>query len=240
MAVIPKPAFPNVPQLPGVPQLPRSPQFPAAPTPVLALGLALGRLWQAIFSQPQWAIYKSNPPQAQDTSDAGLGTVTIESDRTAVVKPDSFGEFTFRNEWSVVDVPLQDGEFASYNKVNQPYEIMVRMYKGGTKEARQAFIDSIIAIAGDLQLYDIVTPEKVYLNVNVTRWEQSRRGARGAYFLSEVDLYFREIRTVTAAYTTTAVTTSNAQNPSAEPVTNVGVVQAQPTDVTVEEAEAIP
>lgn len=235
MALIPKPPFPNVPRLPGVPQLPRSPAFPPAPAPILALGLALGRLWQSIFAQPQWAIYKSNTPDAQDTGDTGLGTVTVTSDRVAVVKPDSFGEFQYRNEWSVADVPLQDGDFASFNKVAQPFEIMVRMYKGGTKEARQRFIDSIIAIAGDLQLYDIVTPEKVYLNVNVTRWEQARRGPRGANFLSEVDLYFREIRSVTATYTTTAVVTQNAQNPSAEPVVNTGIVQAQPTDVLPED-----
>jgi len=69
------------------------------------------------------------------------------------------------------------------------------------------------------------------------RYEVTRRGARGAYFLSEVDLYFREIRTVTAAYTSTAVTTQNAQNPSAQSVTNTGNVQAQPTTLKTGELQ---
>jgi hypothetical protein len=225
MALIPKPQFPNVPRLPGVPQLARSPLFPPAPAAVVGLGLALGRLWQAIFAQPQWAIYKANKPQK--ASD-GLEEVTVTAERVPVVVPDSFGEFSYRNEWAVSDFPVQDGAFASYNKVAQPFEIVLRLYKGGSKEARKRFLDSIEAIAGTLDLYDILTPERTYLNVNVTRFEIMRRGEKGAYFLSEVDVYFREIRQVTASYTTTATTTENAQNPSAAPAVNTGVVQAAP------------
>jgi len=235
MAIIPKPPFPNVPKAPGVPQLARSNLFPASPGPVIGLALALGKLWQSIFAQPQWGIYKTNPPNTKDAS--GIETVTIVAKRTPVVVPDSFGEFAYRNEWAVSDFPVQEGAFANYDKVSQPFEIMVRLYKGGTKEARKKFLDSIEAIAGTLDLYDIVTPEKSYVGVNVMRYEVTRRGARGAYFLSEVDLYFREIRTVTAAYTSTAVTTQNAQNPSAQSVTNTGSVQAQPTTLKTGELQ---
>lgn len=232
MAIIPKLKFPNVPKLPGVPQLARSPLFPPAPAPVLGLALALGKLWQSIFAQPQWAIYRANQPRGGGVV-VTVGGVSVRStnptqtDRTPVVVPDSFGEFSYRNEWSVADFPVQDGAFASYDKVSNPFEIVIRMYKGGSKQARKRFLDSIEAIAGTLELYDIVTPERTYLNVNVTRYELSRRGAGGAYFLSEVDLFFREIRTVTASYSATAVETQNAQDPSAAPVVNTGSVQGQ-------------
>lgn len=238
MAIIPKPPFPNVPKLPGVPQLVRSNLFPPAPSPVLALGFALGALWQAIFATPQWGIYRSVIPTRQATAntDNELEEVTVVAKRLPVVVPDSFGEFSYRNEWSLSDFPVQQGAFASYNKVSQPYEIVVRLRKGGTKEARKQFLDSIDAITDSLQLFDIVTPEKTYLNVNIVRYELSRRGAGGAFFLSEVDLYFREIRQVTSTYTTTAVVTQNAQNASAVSVVNTGVVQAQPTTLTAEGA----
>lgn len=228
MALIPKPQFPNVPKLAGVPQLARSLQFPAAPAAVVGLGLALGKLWQSIFAQPQWAIYKANVPKKASDATDGLDEVTVVAQRVPVVVPDSFGEFSYRNEWAVSDFPVQQGAFASYNKVAQPYEITLRLYKGGTKEARKRFLDSIEAIAGTLTLYDIVTPERTYLNVNVTRYEVMRRGASGAYFLSEVDVYFREIREVSATYTNTSTTTEHAQNPSAASVLNNGLVQAVP------------
>lgn len=229
MAIIPKLPFPNVPKLPGVPQLARSNLFPPGPPPILGLAVALGKLWQSIFAQPQWGIYK--PGGSNTTNAGGIFDPQARTADTLMVKPDSFGEFSYRNEWSVSDFPTQDGAFASYDKVNNPFEISVRMYKGGTKQARKKFLDSIEAIAGTLDLYKIITPEHVYLSVNVTRFEISRRGPRGAYMLSEVDLYFREIRIVTAAYSSTATTTQNAQQPSAAPVVNTGKVLAQPVDI---------
>lgn len=231
MAIIPKPAFPNVPKLPGVPQLPRSLNFPAAPPPVVGIALALGRLWQALFSQPAWAVYKQ-AEVAPETNDDGVETVTVIADRQPVIKPDSFLDFGYRNEYTVSDYPVQDGGFASYDKVANPFEIVLRMTKGGSQQERKTFLDACDAIQGTLDLYDILTPEKTYLGVNVLRFELVRKGNRGAYFFAEVDMYFREIRTVTATYSTTAVTTENAQNPSAEPATNTGTVQGQPTDAT--------
>jgi hypothetical protein len=238
MALIPKSLFPNVPKLPGVPQLRRSPQFPAGPPPILGIALALGRLWQALFSQPEWAIYKQVQPASgaprRDSDGTLIVDITRGADdaRQAVVKPDSFLEFGYRNEYSISDYPVQAGGFASYDKVNNPYEIVLRMSKGGSKQERKQFIDSLDNIVGTLELYDILTPEKVFIGVNVLRYEIARRGNRAAYFFTEVDLYFREIRTVTATYSSTAVTTEDAQDPSAAPVSNIGTVQGQPTTAT--------
>lgn len=227
MAVIPKPPFPNVPNVAGVPQLSRSLNFPPAPLPVLGLALALGKLWQSIFAQPQWGIYKSNPGGTQDAVGDDIPTVRVVATRVPVVVPDSFGEFSYRNKFNMSDYPVQDGGFASYNKVNNPFEITLRLYKGGTKEERKKFLDSLDAIAGTLTLYDIITPEKTYLNVNVMEIEIARRGPRGAFFLSEVDVIFREIRQVTASYTTTSTLTLQAQNVDALPPINTGSIQAQ-------------
>lgn len=240
MAIIPKSPFPNVPNLPGVPQVARSFQFPAAPPPILGTALAIGKLWQSIFTQPQWAIYKKLPPPkpAQPQRDStGALIISINSNptpkRVPVVVPDSFLEFSYKNKWNVSDFSVQQGAFASYNKVANPFEVTLRLAKGGSKEDRKKFLDSIDAIVGDLEFYDIITPEKSYLNVNIVDNEIVRRGPRGANFLAEVDIIFREIREVTATYSNTSVTTQDAQDPSAAPVTNAGSVQAQPTTTSI-------
>ena len=235
MPFIPKPQFPNVPKLPGVPQLLRNPQFPPGPPPILNAVLAVGRLWQALFTQPLWAIYKQAEEQPTET-DEGVEGVTVTADREPVVVPDSFLTFGVRNEWTVSDYPVQRGAFMNYNKVANPFETVVRMSKGGSLQQRKAFLDSLDAIAGTLDLYDILTPEKTYLGVNVLRYEIARQGAKGAYFFSEVDVYFREIRQVTATYTTSAADTANAQDPSALPVNNTGTVQPQTTPLTPDTA----
>jgi hypothetical protein len=231
MAFIPKPQFPNVPKLPGVPQLLRNPQFPAGPPPVVGAAIAIGRLWQALFTQPLWAIYKQAEAEPTET-DEGVEQVTVTADREPVVVPDSFLSFNWRNEYSVSDYPVQRGAFMSYNKVANPFETALRLSKGGTLQQRKAFLESLDAIAGTLDLYDILTPEKTYIGVNVLRCEIARQGAKGAYFFAEVDVYFREIRQVESQYTTTSADTANAQSPSALPVQNVGTVPAQTSAVT--------
>lgn len=224
MPLIPKPQFPNVPNAPGVPQLARIPTLGPTPGSIAFLGSALGVLFTAIFAKPTWAIYKSLPANTVDAS--GITTMTVQGDRKPVVVPDSFGEFSYKQGFEVSDFPVQSGGFASYNKVATPFEATIRMYKGGTQTDRTDFLNSINAILSTLDTYDIITPDQSYLNVNVFNFELARRGPKGAQFLTEVDLYFREIRDVTATYSNTAVVTVNAKNPDATPPVNGGAVQA--------------
>lgn len=226
MAIIPKPPFPNVPNLPGVPQVPRLPSVtPTTIASISAISLGQFALWKSLFAKPTWAIYKAQTQVKK--SDDGLEEVIVSAKRLPVVVPDSFGEFTYRNEWSICEHPVEQGNFNSYNKVANSFEASVRMNKGGSQQARKDFLSSIDAIQGTLDLYDIITPEHVYLSVNVLRYELVRTGARGAYFLTGVELYFREIRETTSVYTTTGVGTQDSKNISAKPVTNTGVVQPQ-------------
>ena len=243
MALIPKPQFPNVPKLPGVPQLLRSPLFPAGPPPILGAAIALGRLWQALFTQPLWAIYKQPEPAPQVNED-GVETVTVTAQRKPVVVPDSFLDFDYTNEYSVSDYPVQGGGFASYNKVANPFETFVRLSKGGSKQDRKKFLDSLDAIVGTLDLYDILTPEKTFTSVNVLRWEIHRKGNQGANFFAEVNVYFREIRTVSATYTNTSLESPTliafAKQASANVVQNIGTVQAQLAERLTPEGLGIP
>jgi len=220
MALIPKPAFPDVPQLPGVPQVPRSALFPPQLAPSLSPSPAAGQLQQSTLVKPQWGIFASD----------GV---------TQVVVPDSILDFGYRTEWNVSTFPVQNGSFADYNKVANPFEIIVRLSKGGDVTVRKAFLDSLAAVAKTLDLYTILTPEHTYLNCNVIRYEVSRRGVQGAYFFADVDVFFREIRQVTPQYSNTSTATENAQNSSAIPSTNQGKVQTAPTMATFNSATSV-
>jgi len=212
VAVIPKVLYPDVPQLPGVPQLRR-----AATGAALRAGGALvtsllaparsGRLWHPPQSETRWGVYNAK--------------------HELVLHPDSILDFDQRNEWSLPTYPLQSGSFSNYNKVNLPFEISVRVSKGGTRQQRTLFLEEIAKISATLDLYTILTPERSYLNCNIVRYEVSRRGAAGAYFLTDVDLFFREIRQTTPQVANPDADTTDAQNPDARPPVAQGTRQTQ-------------
>lgn len=232
---MPRYQFPNVPQAPGVPQMTRSPAFPNTTPPLLGTALALGRLVLALTRSSGWGIFRdfSN----EDTADRkrndqrraeGLPPIlNIVGDRELpVLVPDSFLDFGFRQEWSVTTAPTENGGFATYNKVNNPFETQVRVMVAGSLRKRTEFLQKLQEIAGDLRLYRIVTPEQAYLGCNISRYEITRKKESGAYLLSEIDIFFTEIRSVVSEYTNTTFNTGDAKQASAESIKNSGTVAA--------------
>lgn len=168
----------------------------AGPLDILLGGDVLGFLGGA--QQMQWGIYKDGQP---------------------VIEAESCVSMDYRKEWVVADYQQEEGAFASYDKVEMPYESRVRFATGGSVLDRQAFLDSIEAIAGDLELYDVVTPERVYESANVTHYDYRRTATQGMGLL-QVDISLLEIRvTAEQDFTTTAA-------PSGAATQNGGTVQA--------------
>lgn len=235
---MPRYPYPDVANLPGVPQLNRSSAFPTSTPPVLSGALALGRVLLAILQKNVWAIYRDRTAEQaaeerrinelnNDDDPDTVGELTSAASNPPVLVPDSFRTFTFKNEWSVTDAPTEDGGFASYNKVNNPFEVVLRMTKSGSRRDRTEFLEKLDAIARSLDLYKVVTPERTYYSLNVIRYEIRRDEARGAFWMSEIDVYFREIRSVTSEYIASGASTTFARTPGAAPIVNNGTVQPQ-------------
>ena len=216
--LIVKNPFPDVPLLPGVPLLARAALTATVDvnaaillaTQLVTIPPILDVLSQAARSKPVWGVFDSN--------------------NNKVVSPDNFMSFDFRQEYSVSNFPVQNGQFASYNKVAHPFDTSVVMTKGGSENDRTAFILACEAVAASLNLYTIRTPEKSYLNCNVNRMEMSRKEAKGAFFVS-IELFFTQIIQVDAQYSadgTQGTSTANASVPSAIPSANQGTIQAVP------------
>jgi hypothetical protein len=116
------------------------------------------------------------------------------------------------------DYPLEKGAFESYNKVSTPFSAKIRFASGGSEQEREALLTSVATIASTLELYDLVTPEKTYSNVNVEHYEWARSSHNGVGMI-QVEIWVLEIRQ-------NAVTTfSNTQSPAAADPVNGGSVQ---------------
>lgn len=187
-------AFPNVPNVPGVPPLPRDP-FAIAAGVVLLAADAIGIFGTSL--NPEWGIFKSGVP---------------------VVIADNVVSVDFKRDWNLADFPIEQGAFESYDKVQVPFDARVRFSAGGAAEDREALLISVQRVAASLDLFDVVTPEITYTNVNVVHYDY-RRQARGGLGLLVVDVWCQEVRVTATA------TFSNTQAPASASAVNDGTVQ---------------
>ena len=201
--IIPKPLYPLVPNVPGVPALLRG---GAAVVATLTGGLI-------------------NPNPALDElfgADPVLWGIFESLTGNTLVIADSIVSFDYRNASRLADYPQEAGAFASYNKVNNPFDIKIRMTRSGSASDRALFIAALDAAADSLTLYDVRTPEKQFKNVNIEGWDYRREGTNGAYIII-ADVNLREIRqTATSGYS------QAPQSPSASDPKAQGQVQADP------------
>ena len=220
--IIPKLPFPDVPNLPGVPLLARA-TLSAIIDVTTVINIArvfqtqapVDVLFHATKAKPVWGVFKNGQ---------------------RVIDADNVLEFGYRSEFAVSNFPVQNDAFASYNKVKKPFENSVVLTKGKTQADRTTFLNQCQTVADSFELFDIFTPEKHYLNCNVTRLEFARKETRGAFFIV-AELFFTQIQQIDAQYSTNGTqgtSTANAKAPPAIPPVNQGTIQAQPPDAANE------
>lgn len=217
--------------IPGVPAL----KVPFTQSLISFGAILVADAFQSAFLQ-RWGIY--------DTS----GNLVLE--------PDSFVGMDFMNNWQVSDYPVEQGSFASYNKVATPYGATVSVAKGGSQTDRNAFLEQLDIIADSLAPYSIVTPEKTYINATIERYDYERRTRNGAGMIF-AHIRLKEIRNTaqiqytntragtqisstvpasakTNSTTSTGVASASAtQSPSAQATINQGQVSTKPVSATV-------
>jgi hypothetical protein len=196
----------NVPNAPGIPPMVRN------------VFTDISRVQGVIAGvQNTIAFFKGRSP---------LPTWGIFDDKfNSMVDADSIVGFNVRREASIPNYPKQGGQFFNYDKVVLPFTSGVRISKGGTLTDRANLLRQLETLFASLGKFTIVTPERSYLNVNLGTYAVTRMDKDQAFFLTDVELLFTEVQSVTALFTNTDTDTTKAQNPSAQPTDNRGVVQ---------------
>lgn len=198
-----KPLFPDVPNVLGVPALRRLGTGKQLTT--LTISRILQRILLRRFTKSGvWGLY---------------------DDRGVVVQCDSIFSFDFKADSKITEIPLQNGSFAAYNKVQMPDTQIIRMVKTGSDDVRNNFLSAIDKAKKSTALYSIVTPEKTYLNVNVEGYDYRRTAQDGVSILT-VDVRIKEIRQVTPSFITARLT--DVKNPAAFSPQSNGLVQPLP------------
>ena len=177
----------DIPDVPGVPSLPSY-----GANPVLLFSDVVSSILDFFSSGPGWGIYL-NGAQAFPYN--------------------SILDFDFKQDYSVADYPVEPdsdqsaGSFQSYDKVQLPFDVRVRVASGPDESDRQALLVAARAAAADLNLYEVVAPEDTYPNCNITHVDWKRTNVNGVG-LVVVDFWFQQIRQ------TATSTFSNTQTPA--------------------------
>ena len=185
--------MPDIPRVPGVPAL-----TSYAPNAINLLLRDVIPIAIAALGGPQWGIFWNGIP---------------------VLPADTIVTFDFRKDYAIADYPIENGGFQSYDKVAQPADIRVRAACGGGVLKRQAFITAIDLITPTLNIYDVVTPEKVFLGYNFSHVDWTRRADNVGIIVA--DIWLTEIRETAQA------TFTNTQSPTIQGPQGLGSVQPQ-------------
>ena len=160
------------------------PNIPKLPTNISGALIQFGgaALINAVFGN-YWGIFGQN------------GIPLLLADNVTAIKHTSASKVT--------NAPVEQGSFASYNKVDDPFTMTVQMTKGsGGVVMRGAFLALVDALAKSNDLYMVITPEAVYPNMAITGYDYAREASDGARLL-KVNIHLAEVRQVKVKYTKT-------------------------------------
>lgn len=169
--------------------IPGLPALPAGVTVFVdAVLLTADTISLAPSNAPQWGLFNS--------------------DGDPVVIADNLIAFEYKQDFSISNYPVEQGQFSSFNKVQRPFEVRLRFSTGGSQPDREALLNSIQAIVGDTNLYTAVTPEAVYQSLNLTHQEYRRTSANGVGLIS-VDVWCEQVRSTAQLQNSNTATTSS-------------------------------
>ncbi len=240
--------YPDVPPLPGVPPISRLANQGiavglAVAAELYALYLKFRNtpvIYNKLKPRPAlWGIlYSTSNPVGFSTSQSYASSAVITTNfftpNTASVvqtpitkttlngkyalKPDSFIDFEYKEDHKIPNYPIQNGGFASYNKVTLPYEIKLRVTKGGLGNnvySIVSFLNKIEILLSSTAILTVTTPDCVYNSVSLIHFDYRKESINGATLLI-ADLTFQEVRVVVApsnpcASPNSVATTKNGQ-----------------------------
>lgn len=145
---------------------------------------------------------------------------------TPVILADTVTEMGYKQDWAIADYPVERGGFETYDKVNTPFVVHLQFATGGTEDRRRAMLNSFAAIGDTLTLFNVVTPEMVYIGVNLQSYNY-RRATKNGVGLMIVNAVFLEIREEGST------DFKNARSPSGFAAAQAGNVQSIPANPTV-------
>ena len=136
------------------------------------------------------------------------GLYTQGDNPMPVFDVDTCVSFKFADTSKISDFPVENGAFASYNKVIHAFQPKIKVAVGSSKDGSISSQDRIQTLLGKLyqyvrstNIYDLYMPEYYYSGVTVEKYDYTRTAIKGRGML-EVEITLMQVIQVSAQYTT--------------------------------------
>lgn len=207
----------------GIPQLmtPSASNFGKS-LAILAQGLAEYYL----ATEQKWGIFfhKTGEPVSlgqkgsileQVKNGAGITQLITNAMNLNQNRIDSVLAMNLRKGSDVSNYRLETGSFATYNKIEKPRIIPIRLVKTGTESDRQQFLIWLEFTSKRTELFDIAMPEITYRRMTLVDYSITRESKSGVTLIV-ADCVFQEVMEITFQYSKSK--TNNAKRASDQPV----------------------
>lgn len=170
---------------------------------------ALNRgVYNLLSAHPKFGVYKEDGAAAVDVDTV----LALDHSRNA----------------NIPDFRLQDGAFASYNKIQNPMMHRVTLVKSGSEMERRALVEWLEKNVSTPTVFNVVSNEYTFKKVSLVGFRSPREAHSGTVTRLVVDCEFREVRDVEVKYydaSTGDVDTTNAQRVQDRPTVKSGFCQ---------------
>jgi len=116
-----------------------------------------------------------------------------------VFNADSISEVKYAVKTKVSNFPVEKGTFATYNKVQEPDSVKLKLLASGAAKV-SPLIAKLKQETVSPNLYNIVTPLNIYANMTLENFNYSQTSTKGLELLS-IDASFLEVREVNPTFT---------------------------------------
>jgi hypothetical protein len=185
------------------------------------------------------AILLTSNPDSTDmlSPQNSLWAIYATGTSNVAIQPDSFLGIEMRGEARISDYPVEQGAFDTYNKVQVPREIRLKLACSNDAMARGDFLEQLESMKESIDIYDISTPDQLYQSFTLTHFDYSRRSTNGVSLIV-ADCWFEEVRqTGSATYSQNNSSSVQSNSPSANDPVDSGTVS--PDDLQPSQATAV-
>jgi len=117
---------------------------------------------------------------------------------------DSFVSADLKTESKVIQAPVEQGSFVSYNVVTTPTELTCTLSKRGFQSDLMSFVDSLLSYVNSTDLVTVVTPEQEFQNMKLIKCNYNRSAENGTDIIF-AELNLIEVREVKSQYTSVRI-----------------------------------